>query len=264
MRSVILIVIIASLSVACKTQNQVQATNTRTPSETVMRPQKNETFLTQYISKVESGLTLNGKGDEQDWDKAKWRAMNQLMLGPMPSKEDFNGRYKLLWDENMIYLLAEIQDDIYMDTHSNGLEKYWDDDCLEIFIDEDKSGGEHTYSYNAFAYHISLDDKVVDIDDRRKANYYNDHMDVAKVRKGNMITWEIGIKVYSDRFSMEDPESSRIKLSPKKQLGFMVAYCDNDTSEEREHFMGDMFIEGEDKNQGWINASVFGSLYLKQ
>ena len=36
----------------------------------------------------------------------------------------------------------------------------------------------------------------------------------------------------------------------------MVAYCDNDNSPEREHFIGSNKIEGEDKNRGWIDAGV--------
>ena len=33
----------------------------------------------------------------------------------------------------------------------------------EIFIDEDNSGGNHQFNFNAFAYHIALDNQAVDI-----------------------------------------------------------------------------------------------------
>jgi len=44
----------------------------------------------------------------------------------------------------------------------------------------------------------------------------------------------------------------------------MLAYCDNDGSPEREHFMGSHDIEAVngDKNRGYIDASVFGDLVL--
>ncbi|MEN0006928.1 MAG: sugar-binding protein, partial [Bacteroidota bacterium] len=87
----------------------------------------------------------------------------QRWLGEPYTDEDFSGRYKLTWSEDFIYILAEIQDDTLIDIHEDGLDRYWDDDCLEIFIDEDHSGGNHQYSHNAFAYHIALDGKVVDI-----------------------------------------------------------------------------------------------------
>jgi hypothetical protein len=47
-----------------------------------------------------------------------------------------------------------------------------------------------------------------------------------------------------------------------KKIGFMLAYCDNDTSVERENFIGSIPIAGPEKNVGWINASVFGKYVL--
>lgn len=243
---------------------------TETPSTTTAPsagiPNINETFLPQYIARAAKKPTLDGKGIEKSWSKATWRNMDQVMVGEVPSKEDFQGRYKLLWDEDMIYILAEIKDNIIIDTHADGLDKYWDDDCLEIFIDEDKSGGGHQYDHNAFAYHISLDDKVVDIGVDRKPRYFNDHIEIGKHRNKNLIVWELGLRVYTDQYyeKSKDNEHCRVKLEKGKQIGFMVAYCDNDSSAEREHFVGDMFIEGEDKNRGWIDASVFGQINLKE
>ena len=34
-----------------------------------------------------------------------------------------------------LYLLVEITDDVLFDQHANPLHLYWDDDCIEIFID---------------------------------------------------------------------------------------------------------------------------------
>jgi len=249
---------------ACKTTKKETSTIAETSITTPGKPEINETFLPQYISKASRKILLDGKASEADWNKSVWRPMDQLMKGEMPSTEDFQGRYKLLWDENMIYVFAEIQDDNFIDIHPDGLDRYWDDDCLEIFVDEDRSRGDHQYNYNAFAYHLSLDDKVVDIGEDQKPAYFDDHVMISKQRNRNMMSWEVGVKLYSDRYSDADMEASRVKLSKGKQIGFMVAYCDNDQSKEREHFMGDMFIPGEEKNMGWIDASVFGQLNLKE
>lgn len=43
----------------------------------------------------------------------------------------------------------------------------------------------------------------------------------------------------------------------------MLAYGDNDHSPERENFIGNVRIDGTDKNRGWIDAGVFGLLELK-
>jgi len=47
-------------------------------------------------------------------------------------------------------------------------------------------------------------------------------------------------------------------------MSFMLAYCDNDGSDEREHFIGSHDIEpvNGDKNLCYIDASVFGSIRL--
>ena len=53
-------------------------------------------------------------------------------------------------------------------------------------------------------------------------------------------------------------------LTVGKIMGFMLAYCDNDGSDEREHFIGSHDIEpvNGDKNLGYIDARVFGSIRL--
>lgn len=42
----------------------------------------------------------------------------------------------------------------------------------------------------------------------------------------------------------------------------MVPYCDNDGSDIREHFIGFEFSAGDHKDRGWIDAGLFGTLYL--
>ena len=214
------------------------------------------------------------------WQAAPWQPLNQHILGEMPSNEDFSGRFKVIWDENKIYLLAEIQDDILFDSHPDPLEAYWDDDCLEIFIDEDRSGGEHQFNFNAFAYHIALDNQAVDIgykaqDGQADFMLLNEHLTSAWQRQAdapNKLIWEVALDVYDDSFSYttnqanvkEFNQAKPVKLSANKTLGFMLAYCDNDGSESREHFIGSVAIEPKngDKNLGYKDASVFAPLKL--
>ncbi|MEN0006929.1 MAG: sugar-binding protein [Bacteroidota bacterium] len=98
--------------------------------------------------------TIDGVASDACWQNAEWHPIDQRWLGEPYTDEDFSGRYKLTWSEDFIYILAEVQDDTLIDIHEDGLDRYWDDDCLEIFIDEDHSGGNHQYSHNAFAYNI--------------------------------------------------------------------------------------------------------------
>ena len=59
--------------------------------------------------------------------------MDELWLGSPYTSEDFQGRYKLTWTADALYLLAEIKDDILTDSYEDPLKAWWDDDCLEIF-----------------------------------------------------------------------------------------------------------------------------------
>ena len=51
-------------------------------------------------------------------------------------------------------------------------------------------------------------------------------------------------------------------LEEQKEIGFAIAYCDNDQSEERENFIGSVPIKGKNKNRGWIDAGVFEKFIL--
>ncbi len=203
---------------------------------------------------------------ESAWQPANWQPMPYLMAGSLPDKEDFSGRYRLLWDQNYLYLQAEITDDQLFDKSADPTELYWDDDALEIFVDSDGSGGNHQYNHTALAYHIGLDNQAADIGDDKKARLYNHHLNSQWRRATDAphkIIWEVAIRLYADHYRDADPLPA-MALKAEQQLGFMLAYCDNDGSAVREHFMGshDIAPVNGDKNRGWIDASVFGQLTL--
>ncbi|TAI49369.1 CBM9 family sugar-binding protein [Flagellimonas allohymeniacidonis] len=214
------------------------------------------------VNKAPKSPLIDGTAMDACWGNSEWLALDQLWLGEAYSTSDFNGRYKLSWDEEALYLLVEVTDDVLFDQYDDPLKLWWDDDCVEVFIDEDNSGGQHQFSHNAFAYHIAMDGNVVDLAPDEQPRLYNDHITSKKVTEGNVSTWEIAIKLFSDDF-VDGEKNSPEKLSNNKKVGFALAYCDNDGSKERENFIGSVFVPGEDKNQGWINADIFGTLVLK-
>lgn len=215
------------------------------------------------VKKTATPPTLDGKATENSWNLAAWHPLDQNWLGEAYSFQDFNGRYKLSWDEDYLYLLVEITDDILYDGHKDPLKLWWDDDCVEVFVDEDNSGGLHQFSHNAFAYHIALDGNVVDLAPDREPRLYNDHIRSARTLEGDLSTWEIAIRLFKDTYQ-DDAINVPARLRKDKKIGFALAYCDNDGSAERENFIGSVFVPGEDKNQGWINADIFGTLVLEE
>ncbi len=149
------------------------------------------------------------------------------------------------------------------DSHRDPLVQYWDDDCLEIFLDEDYSGGDHQYNHNAFAYHVSLDNQAIDIGTDKLPHSYSHHVQSRWQQRGNKIVWELAIDVYSDEYVDGSDENAPIELSAGKVLGLMIAWCDNDGSALRENFIGSESAPGEKKDRGWIDAGLFGSLVLE-
>lgn len=215
------------------------------------------------VQKAVASPTIDGKATESCWNRAVWHPLDQNWLGDAYTHEDFNGRYKISWDEEALYLLVEITDDILYDRHNDPLKLYWDDDCIEIFVDEDNSGGLHQFNNNAFAYHVALDGNVVDLAQDREPRLYNDHVKSARYTEDRTSLWEMSVKLYPESY-LSDGENQQLTLTKDKKIGFALAYCDNDGSKERENFIGSVFVPGEDKNQGWINADIFGTLVLKE
>ncbi|MGB3607606.1 MAG: DUF6265 family protein [Psychroserpens sp.] len=228
-----------------------------TRSET---PNKPITHLTQ-VKTAKIAPIIDGKANDAIWTKAQWLPLDQIWLGNPITKNDFQGRYKLAWTKDALYLLAEIQDDVLLDQEPDPLVNWWDDDCLEIFIDEDNSGGPHQFTHNAFAYHVALDGNVVDMSTKKTGKLYNSHIESKRKTMENTSVWEVKISLFDDSYN-DESDNHPVQLYIKKNIGFALAYCDNDTSKTRENFIGSIPVEGDDKNRGWIDASIFGTLVL--
>ena len=232
-------------------------------------------FVPLAIAKPDSVLftstppVIDGLATDAAWEGQDWHGMISLMWGTAPESSDFSGRYKLRWNKDALYLLAEIQDDHLSDTYANPLERYWDDDCLEIFIDADASGGDHLNNYNAFAYHLALDNQVIDIGPNEAGEAipqrYNDHVKNKWQRDTQApykIYWEAAVRVFDESYQ-HGKDNPTVTLKEGITLGFMLAYCDAD-GDDREHFLGSHEITpvNGDKNLGYKDASVFGKIIL--
>ncbi|WP_299531158.1 sugar-binding protein [Ulvibacterium sp.] len=225
--------------------------------------QKKEDHHLISVKKSPRPITIDGKATENIWALTDWHALDQNWAGMPYEHSDFNGKYKLSWDDAALYILVEITDDVLYDQYKDPLKLWWNEDCMEVFIDEDNSGGLHQFSHNAFAYHIALDGNVVDLGSNKEPQLYNEHIISKHVTEGQTTTWEMAVHVYDDTY-VDGGNNIPKTLHNAKKIGFALAYCDNDSSTERENFIGSVFVPGEDKNQGWINADIFGTLLLEE
>ena len=233
----------------------------------VSASEKLPTPIVKSIGKI----TIDAFASEEAWQNAQWRPVDQLLIGEELSQQDFSGRYKLLWDKTALYMLFEVQDDVLADRHPDPLVSYWDDDCVEVFIDEDASGGDHQFNYNAFAYHVGLDRNVSDMgpsatSSESSIQTYNEHIQSQWRRspETHQITWELKISVYDDSF-LPGKKQDPVALQKDKKIGFMLAYCDADGKGMREHFIGSYPIQAVngDKNLGYKTADVFEKMILQ-
>ncbi len=215
------------------------------------------------VAKSKDTIIIDGIANESTWENSSWIPMDQVWLGDPVSSEDFSGKYKLSWSEDALYVLVEVTDDVLLDRFENPLERWWDEDCVEIFIDENNSGGDHQFNHNAFAYHIDLQGNVVDIIAKDTPKLFNDHMESKRVTSGNTSVWEFKIFLFPDTFVYGKP-MEKVSLYHGKKIGFAIAYCDNDTSEHRENFIGSVIVEGDDKDRGWKDAGIFETIELKK
>ena len=271
-----------------------------------------------YIAhKVTTAPTFDGVGNDAVWENAEWYNIDQTWLPynnltdaeliaqypkaqypnftrdaankPITGPDDFSGKFKLLWSEteNVLYMLAEIVDDVFVDGYVAGNSGYPDFDILELFVDENKSGGRHVFNTgselasNAFSYHLAVDaieDAVqtkmcaMDLVGPGWEDYanYADHFTAFAMRRtGTTSVYELALKFYSDQYDIskttEGNAARRVTLAENKQIGLAVAYCDNDTKtsgSKREHFIGSVHLDPNDNNSCWENADPYGTLLL--
>jgi hypothetical protein len=206
--------------------------------------------------------SIDGLANESCWQEAAWAPMDQLWLGAAVDASDFSGKYKLTWNADKLFILVEVTDNVLFDNYSDPLQHWWDDDCVEVFVDENQSGGNHQYNYNAFAYHVSTLYDAVDLGVDQNPHLYNDHFSVERTKNENVYTWEMALTLYTDAFVFGAPNNSVANLTANKVLGFSLAYCDNDGGSTRESFIGSRVLAPGDKDRSWIDASVFGGVQL--
>ena len=213
-------------------------------------------------TRAQTAPVIDGNGSDACWSSATWYTVNYLWLGVQPSAADFTGRFKVSWSANKLYVLAEITDDVLGDNYADPVSNYWEDDTWEIFLDENHSGGGHENTYNAFAYHVSTLGDIVD-SDLGTPRLFNNHATVSRTKNGTVYTWEAAFDVYTDAYVYANGTSNpKATLTLGKQMGFAMAYCDNDGGTTRQSFIGSEDIPGTNKNVAYQNADVFGNLTL--
>lgn len=223
---------------------------------------KNDTLLMSSNNydapKAQVAPIIDGQIDAV-WADAPWMEMNVAWifesLTRPSSLADFTGKYKAMWTEDHVYLLLDITDDII---GTDG--QFWEQDTVEIFVDEDQSGGPHGNDHSAFAYHVNFTGNVED-----SGGSIDGHITVAIDKSAApRYIWEIQMEIYANHngYDANAQKAARVKLTAGKVMGFTPSYIDNDKGPSREHFMSSVDTPGHQNNQGYLNADSFGTLML--
>ncbi len=246
---------------------------------------------TVIASETADPPVVDGNETDACWTNAKWYPIDQTWItwGQVIPASDFHGEFKVSWssEENLMYYLVKITDDTFIDGYVYPNDKYPDYDIVEVFIDEDKSGGLHVFdnnatwglnAENAFSYHlatskpadggtstdlVACDISGTDWSNRVTENYESHFPEFTMKRTGNVYTYEFSMKVYSDAFLKSNPENSRVNLVENKLMGMSIAYCDNDQPDQvRDNFFGSVWVPQAEYNDHWMNANGYGSVRL--
>ncbi len=236
---------------------------------------------TVVIRNVAVPPAIDGVGDDACWNIADWQAIDQVWInyGESIGSSDYSGRYKTVWSskENLLYFLVEINDDMAVDGFREGeTADVYHYDIVEVFIDEDKSGGPHIFddpgtqnAENAFSYHIYADFPAAGA--VNKNHWVGDipsplthHLPEFAMRaSGSTAIREFSLKVFDDTYEAHDPEASRVMLTAGKLMGLSLAYCDNDEDDgQRDNFFGSVWVAAEHYNDHWMNADDYGTAVL--
>jgi hypothetical protein len=221
---------------------------------------------------------IDGDPSDDCWDGAQWYYIDQTWInyGEEIDSSDFFGRFKVSWSEseNLVYYFVEITDDAFIDGYVFPNDGYYNFDIVEVFIDEDASGGLHRLDENAFAYHVAVDAPadgetntsfhVCDLGDNWAIMDYADNFpELAMKKMGNKYYYEFSMAIYNDTYNAADPEASRVTLTGDKVMGLSLAYCDNDAPDGvRDNFFGSVWVPEEEFNSHWEYADGFGRVRL--
>lgn len=241
------------------TENQKQEIAPCTPNSklSITKAMEEGDFIAH---KTKLPVQIDGCPKEAIWAQADWYDMNYLWMGDTVDTSDYHGRFKLAWSRDYLYILVEVIDEKLHPTLSNGVENYWKGDYVEVFVDEDKSGGNHQFNHQAFAYHVSTEGHAIDKNTLKETVFFEDHVKVKRSQNGNHYLWEMAVTLYDKQFDENTTNNIPVKMIPQKRIGFSIAYGDNDGNNTRENFMGSKKTHGKNNDEGYINSDVFGSI----
>ncbi len=109
------------------------------------------------VYQTASEMVIDGKADETSWHKAVWSAYFLDIEGAKKPVPTYTTRIKMLWDEQNLYILAELEEPnvwAYYTTHDQIV---FHENDFEIFIDPDHD------THNYFEFELNAQNTLFDL-----------------------------------------------------------------------------------------------------
>ena len=108
-------------------------TETIQVTEKAVRYHSDQEQAVFQVRKVTSSMEIDGKSTESSWQTAESASFDFFYRAEKPGDEQ-NTEFKMLWDEENLYLLFECQDRYITAREKNRDGQPYFDDCAEIFL----------------------------------------------------------------------------------------------------------------------------------
>ncbi len=90
------------------------------------------------ILRASGPIEIDGRGDDEAWERAPQSSAFSRAQGGRPM--DGEARARLLWDDEFLYALIEVDDGSIYSEYTEDGDPLWSQDVVELFIDADRSG----------------------------------------------------------------------------------------------------------------------------
>ena len=114
-----------------------------------------------YVAyRAKTPITIDGKADEPAWADAPWTEDFQDIEGPSKPAPRFRTRAKMLWDDQYLYVYAELREPHVWGTITKKNEVIFNNNDFEVFINPDSSNHNYyEYEMNALntIWELTLD-----------------------------------------------------------------------------------------------------------
>lgn len=192
-----------------------------------------------FIRCTDQNLVIDGTV-ESVWDQALRYQVNQF-VGPSVSQQDLSAEFRTFYDENHLYILVEVADDIKIRDSGPTV---WNDDAVEIYLDADISRGN---SYEGDDVHLIF---------ARGDNNYTAYQSSALIpHTGIVFSQQEVTGGYVVEAKIPWSSIGLPNGIENQQIGIEVQLSDDDDGGTRDHKL----TWNDPTDMSWTNPSLFGA-----